>query len=76
MPSPVLMERAALCVAHEVERLLEARARSGQPITGVLALCGPGNNGGDGLAVTRILRARDLGIEPRRAWSRRVTTRR
>lgn len=49
MPSPLLMERAALCVSHEVVALSSA---SGQSV-GVLV--GPGNNGGDGLAVARQL---------------------
>lgn len=52
MPSPVLMERASLCVAEEVQVLAE-----GLP---VVSLVGPGNNGGDALAVARILRARGL----------------
>ncbi|WAS99065.1 NAD(P)H-hydrate dehydratase [Nannocystis punicea] len=46
-PSPVLMERAALCCARE------ALAMRGE--LPVWALCGPGNNGGDGVAVARIL---------------------
>lgn len=49
MSSPVLMERAALACAHE---LLALRAGSDLP---VVAVCGPGNNGGDGLAIARIL---------------------
>lgn len=49
LPSAVLMERAALAVSAVVERL-EPRA--------IVVLCGPGNNGGDGLAVARQLRAR------------------
>ncbi|MEM6991125.1 MAG: NAD(P)H-hydrate dehydratase [Myxococcota bacterium] len=49
IPSPLLMERAALCVAHEVAAL---RRGTGLP---VVALCGPGNNGGDGLAMCRHL---------------------
>lgn len=49
MPSPLLMERAALCVSHEVAALVE---RASRPV-GVLV--GPGNNGGDGLAVARQL---------------------
>jgi len=52
MPSPVLMERASLCVADEVQALADGAA--------VVSLVGPGNNGGDGLAVARILRARGL----------------
>ncbi|MFY0531363.1 NAD(P)H-hydrate epimerase [Nannocystis pusilla] len=46
-PSPVLMERAALCCAREALAM-----RGDLP---VWALCGPGNNGGDGVAVARIL---------------------
>lgn len=52
VPSPVLMERAALCVAAEVI------ARSaGRPI---VCMVGPGNNGADALAVARIVAARGL----------------
>ena len=47
--SPLLMERAALCVSHEVMALLGAALRP------VGVLVGPGNNGGDGLAVARQL---------------------
>ena len=46
IPSCVLMERAALAVAEEVKKT--------HPIK-VLVLCGNGNNGGDGVAVARIL---------------------
>lgn len=53
MRSAVLMERAALCVSAEVERVA---ARCGA--TRVLVLVGPGNNGGDGLAVARQLHGR------------------
>ena len=49
IPSGLLMERAALCVSQEVAAL---RGSTGLP---VLVLCGPGNNGGDGLAVARQL---------------------
>ncbi len=69
MPSPVLMERAALCVATEVVSLIEAWPA---PIRGVFVVCGPGNNGGDGVAVARILAARGLGL---RVAGRVVTTR-
>jgi len=47
--SPLLMERAALCVSHEVLALLGGAPRS------VGVLVGPGNNGGDALAVARQL---------------------
>lgn len=49
VPSPLLMERAALCVSHEVAALVE------QQPAAVGVLVGPGNNGGDGLAVARQL---------------------
>ena len=51
-PSVVLMERASLCVAAEVQAVARGRA--------VVCLVGPGNNGGDALAVARILRGRGL----------------
>lgn len=56
MPSCVLMERAALAVADEMERLLTGNER-------VLAVCGGGNNGGDGVAVARILYLRGIHAE-------------
>lgn len=49
VPSLLLMERAALCVSHEVAALRLGSACS------VGVLVGPGNNGGDGLAVARQL---------------------
>ncbi|TPV94037.1 MAG: NAD(P)H-hydrate epimerase [Myxococcales bacterium FL481] len=55
LPSLVLMERAALAVAHAVEE------RAGLTPTAsrrVEVLCGPGNNGADGFAVARILAGR------------------
>ncbi|HUP22098.1 MAG TPA: NAD(P)H-hydrate dehydratase [Thermoanaerobaculia bacterium] len=51
IPSLVLMENAALGVADAIgERFPEAEE--------VLLLCGPGNNGGDGLALARHLHGR------------------
>jgi NAD(P)H-hydrate epimerase len=49
VPSPLLMERAALCVSHEV---MAFRLDRSLP---VVVLAGPGNNGGDGVAVARQL---------------------
>ena len=49
IPSLVLMERAALSVAEEAKTLL-----AGKP-GNVWAVCGPGNNGADGVAAARML---------------------
>lgn len=51
LPGLLLMEHAALAVVDRVKRLMENRR--GQ----VLFLCGPGNNGGDGLAAARLWRS-------------------
>jgi len=48
LPGLLLMEHAAVAVVGAVKRLMEGR--QGQ----VLFLCGPGNNGGDGLAAARL----------------------
>lgn len=48
MPSEVLMERAALSVVERLEKKKKSLRR-------VLIVCGTGNNGGDGVAVGRIL---------------------
>ncbi len=48
LPGLLLMEHAALNVVGAVKRQMEGK--SGQ----VLFLCGPGNNGGDGLAAARL----------------------
>ena len=48
MPSMVLMERAALaCV--------EVLRREEFDLSSVVVFCGPGNNGGDGIAIARLL---------------------
>lgn len=52
--SPVLMERAALACVAAI-----ARVRAGRP---VYVLCGPGNNGGDGAAIARILHGRGVAV--------------
>lgn len=49
IPSMVLMERAALALSKAVGELGSAGDR-------VLCICGMGNNGGDGIAASRILR--------------------
>ena len=48
IPSLVLMERAAMAVVEGMEE-------HGIDMRSVIVLCGTGNNGGDGLAVARIL---------------------
>ena len=49
LPSMVLMERAALAVANEIVRHINKDDR-------ILAVCGRGNNGADGIAAARILK--------------------
>jgi hydroxyethylthiazole kinase-like uncharacterized protein yjeF len=51
IPSMVLMENAARAVAAAIEQAVPGPGS-------VLALCGAGNNGGDGIAVARILAGR------------------
>ncbi|MCP4513316.1 MAG: NAD(P)H-hydrate epimerase [Fuerstiella sp.] len=48
LPSLLLMENAARGVTQELTKLRGNRGR-------VLVFCGPGNNGGDGLAIARLL---------------------
>ena len=52
IPSCVLMERAALKVVEELERTLADKKQEER----ILCVCGSGNNGGDGVAVARILK--------------------
>ena len=63
IPSLVLMERAALAVADEMEK--RYGKLSGQRL---LVFCGTGNNGADGAALARILFLRGalpMGLLPR-----------
>jgi len=58
-PEPVLMERAGRAVARRV-----VRVAGGVYGRHVVVVCGKGNNGGDGVVVTRVLRARGIRVEP------------
>ena len=58
VPSLVLMERASLAVAEECERMVRKCTDCR-----FLAVCGNGNNGGDGIAAARILFARGYKAE-------------
>ncbi|MBU5481539.1 NAD(P)H-hydrate dehydratase [Blautia sp. MSJ-19] len=51
VPSCVLMERAALKVVEQ----METRFCSSKQVEKILCVCGSGNNGGDGVAIARIL---------------------
>ena len=51
IPSAVLMERAALAVSDEIKKQFKDPSQTNT----ILSVCGCGNNGGDGLAVARLL---------------------
>lgn len=53
IPSMVLMERAALSVVHHMMKVVTKEDK-------ILVICGTGNNGGDGLAIARILHEKGL----------------
>ena len=55
VPGLVLMESAAAAVADVVAERFPAAGR-------VVVACGPGNNGGDGLAMARLLRCRGFDV--------------
>ena len=48
IPSPVLMEKAAMSAVDVMQKTIHKKDR-------ILAVCGTGNNGGDGIAAARIL---------------------
>lgn len=56
MSEEVLMEHAALAMAEQIRKRFPRGAK-------VLAVCGPGNNGADGLALARLLKT--AGYAPR-----------
>ena len=61
IPSLLLMESAAIAVADAILETFPDAAR-------VALFCGPGNNGGDGLALARLLDSRGLDVEVFLAW--------
>lgn len=58
VPSEELMERAGRAIADEAEKVLSAAGKKR-----VLAVCGGGNNGGDGYVAARILGERGFSAE-------------
>ena len=54
--SDVLMERAAIELRNALENAVEK-------LTAVLIVCGPGNNGGDGFALGRLLSERNTSVD-------------
>lgn len=56
LPSMVLMERAALAVVREA-------LSCGCDLKRVLVVCGTGNNGGDGMAVARLLYEKGIPVD-------------
>lgn len=60
IPSLVLMERAALAVAKAAEELAGERGLGKN--ARILAVCGTGNNGADGVAAARILMGRGYAV--------------
>ncbi|MCD8151123.1 MAG: NAD(P)H-hydrate dehydratase [Clostridiales bacterium] len=57
VPSAVLMERAALAAADEIVKEYP------DPASRILLVCGTGNNGGDGLAMARLLFLRGYAVQ-------------
>ena len=50
VPSCVLMEKAALRTVDAMKEILDSREKEK-----ILVVCGSGNNGGDGVAIARML---------------------
>lgn len=61
IPSLVLMERAAFEVVMEIEGCFRQKEQEEKAVS-VLLVCGYGNNGGDGLAIGRMLWQRGFSV--------------
>lgn len=59
VPSLVLMERASLKVVEEMEKEFAKKENAEH----ILVVCGNGNNGGDGIAIARILHLHGYHVE-------------
>ncbi|MFQ9389135.1 MAG: NAD(P)H-hydrate epimerase [Coprococcus sp.] len=59
IPSLVLMERASLTIAKETAQVA---AQLKLPAVRIAAVCGSGNNGGDGIAAARILHSKGYDV--------------
>ena len=59
IPSLVLMERASLTAAEEIEKMA---AEMPYQTLKIAAVCGSGNNGGDGIATARILHSHGFDV--------------
>ena len=60
IPSPVLMERAARHAAEEALAFLK-EGKTREPFR-IAVFCGPGNNGGDGVAAARFLAEKGMKV--------------
>ena len=58
IPGLTLMETAGRAVAAAAERMLPPEAGGRKPDHRIAVVCGPGNNGGDGFVIARVLRER------------------
>lgn len=64
VPSLVLMERAALAVVEEICKHTDLmKSHDGTKIGRILVVCGSGNNGGDGIAIARLLHLKGIETE-------------
>lgn len=64
IPSVVLMEKASLAVADRVDLICrDMNMSANEKNVKILAVCGMGNNGGDGVAAARILKEKGYDVD-------------